>query len=543
MSLTRRRELLMGAAALGALALPHLAQAQIDPVARGLAVSSVPTPINSYVKVQAWKILRGIARSQPIGVMGTAPTYTGPFTTSGISGAGTQFPGANIGAAGSGYVVGDFITAVGGTYKTRPAKFYVNAIGAGGSISAALTVDPGDYTTLPASTPVATMGGTGSGATIICALTKIAAQAWHSYGPNIHPLDYRITQVSGVWAQDLANPTNGYNGAFISRTLGSPALYSAVSGGTNGLGLAFITDSETVDVCMANGAYATFPNDAMQVYITDLTTGIKLRAQAADFAGGQNFRYYQLDSGSHGMKQWEFRFHKQVWVRGFNIEATAVLEAAVYPDEVRALVITDSYGEGVGCTYPVCNSYVYKLGETIGAPRIISNGQASSGVTTAGTFNSFGQRVAWGNLAPSLVGNLDLVFLWPCSINDFAASDATVQAGVTALIQAIIAVQPTALIVCSGPQFVHNGQTSVSRYAAVKAGVAAVGDPRVIYLDNSQGVAPWQTGTGYAGATTGSGNGDNDVSSDGTHPTDIGHQRLAQKIGLAMGKALLALVS
>jgi hypothetical protein len=71
---------------------------------------------------------------------------------------------AVISAAGSGYTVGDILTAVGGTF-THAAKFRVTTIGGGGSITGLVVSEGGAYTVNPAS-PVATTGGTGTLATV-----------------------------------------------------------------------------------------------------------------------------------------------------------------------------------------------------------------------------------------------------------------------------------------------------------------------------------------------------------------------------------------
>jgi len=75
---------------------------------------------------------------------------------------GFSFGGVNNG--GAGYVVGDVLTLVGGTF-TRPAKILVRTVGGGGSVSNLVIVDTGDYTALPAGLGVSiiTTGGTGNG--------------------------------------------------------------------------------------------------------------------------------------------------------------------------------------------------------------------------------------------------------------------------------------------------------------------------------------------------------------------------------------------
>lgn len=71
---------------------------------------------------------------------------------------------ASISAAGTGYVVGDILTATGGTF-THAAKFRVTTVGGGGAITGLVISEGGAYTVNPSS-PVSTTGGTGTGATV-----------------------------------------------------------------------------------------------------------------------------------------------------------------------------------------------------------------------------------------------------------------------------------------------------------------------------------------------------------------------------------------
>jgi hypothetical protein len=70
---------------------------------------------------------------------------------------------ATIGAGGTGYVVGDIVTLVGGTADTV-ATFRVDTA-PGGVVSAVSPIQRGDYDVLP-TMPAATTGGTGAGLTL-----------------------------------------------------------------------------------------------------------------------------------------------------------------------------------------------------------------------------------------------------------------------------------------------------------------------------------------------------------------------------------------
>lgn len=78
---------------------------------------------------------------------------------------------AGVGAAGTGYVAGDVLTASGGTFNYA-ATFEVLTIGGGGTVTSVRLVESGSYTATPGS-PVATTGGTGTGCTIAATFTGI----------------------------------------------------------------------------------------------------------------------------------------------------------------------------------------------------------------------------------------------------------------------------------------------------------------------------------------------------------------------------------
>ena len=76
--------------------------------------------------------------------------------------------------------------------------------------------------------------------------------------------------------------------------------------------------------------------------------------------------------------------------------------------------------------------------------------------------------------------------------------------------------------------------------AAVQAAFAQWADPRSAFIPIASDASPWTFGTGYVGATNGSGNSDVAISADGTHPTDLGHviydQRATAGVRAAIGR-------
>lgn len=147
-------------------------------------------------------------------------------------------------------------------------------------------------------------------------------------------------------------------------------------------------------------------------------------------------------------------------------------------------------------------------------------------------------------------GHSDVVMV-ALGIND--AMDGTIDAGVMAYYKALRIGLPNSLFIVIGafcPVETNGALYLAGRSNPIFAAVRAAGGPYII-LDNisgtfesswgtsgSVGGLPWQTGTGKVGTTTGSGNGDIYVSSDGTHPNVAGADYLSDRIFTGIQTAL-----
>lgn len=95
---------------------------------------------------------------------GTSSDYQDLLTKLVALATGNHADSATVGAGGTGYVVGDVLTTVGGTF-TFAATFKVATIGGGGAVSTVTVQYGGAYTVNPTN-PASTTGGTGSGCTL-----------------------------------------------------------------------------------------------------------------------------------------------------------------------------------------------------------------------------------------------------------------------------------------------------------------------------------------------------------------------------------------
>jgi lysophospholipase L1-like esterase len=118
---------------------------------------------------------------------------------------------------------------------------------------------------------------------------------------------------------------------------------------------------------------------------------------------------------------------------------------------------------------------------------------------------------------------------------------------------------PTTVLVAAGPWCPSqtNATQSGGTYPGIRdkiyAGIQTISGPWC-FIDNLLGTwvnssgasgdagnIAWQTGTGKVGATTGNGNGDLYVSSDGVHPNAVGVDYLADRLAASIRDSILAL--
>lgn len=116
---------------------------------------------------------------------------------------------------------------------------------------------------------------------------------------------------------------------------------------------------------------------------------------------------------------------------------------------------------------------------------------------------------------------------------------------------------PQAVLAATGPwapkQVVQGDAVARSKLDTIRAALQAAGGLWVLMdnlnggWSNSAGASggsadgPWQTGSGHAGAPTGSGNGDRHISNDGVHPTAEGSLYLGTRIATDLRAAIAAL--
>lgn len=155
-----------------------------------------------------------------------------------------------------------------------------------------------------------------------------------------------------------------------------------------------------------------------------------------------------------------------------------------------------------------------------------------------------GQTTFEGRLSDATRSAADVMFIQG-GYNDYSGTSAALQAAALSYYRALRANSATAgiPIFVFGPWCGRRGPDGKAQAdeAAIAAAVAAMNDPLIVFIPVTAGVeGPWFHGTGYQGATNGTGNSDIYVTTDGTHPSDAGHVHLAARGADAVIRALEA---
>jgi|SRR5579883_2088785 len=282
---------------------------------------------------------------------------------------------------------------------------------------------------------------------------------------------------------------------------------------------------------------AEFETDASQLAIFTLGTlgqyRLRINGEYVGLPASQgppadgNFYWLQLSFPTSQrrairMESWGQAFGGVATQQGDNIYSPA---NALGP---RCIVLGDSYTEGLLC-------YAQRLADLMGW-EVWSSGVGGTGYLNPGPAGrvKFRDRVQ----ADVLQNNPDMVII-AGGINDGSYPPRALQNEAQALYHIIITNLPSTKLVVVGPWWPRGNppQSILDTRDAIKSAAIGLG---VTFIDpigstNVQQVnAGWITGTGNVATPAGDGNADNYISSDGTHPTDLGHQYLATKLAAAL---------
>ncbi len=362
------------------------------------------------------------------------------------------------------------------------------------------------------------------------------------------------TQGQNLVAATPGSPANGCVNSSSGRyvTSGSTTLQF---GSTIDVEFMFTGDKLDIMMSCGGGYFDT------QVYIED--QGVMRKAKALPLTGSATGTVYRsLRFAERATRRIRvvlpYGPNALTWTQIVH-ERSAILTRS--PD--RPLIVTtgDSYFEPAGTYNPgsarsfACFGMIDQLIEATGfavarcaqgGTGYFNDGSGSAGSLTAtyGTAHSspFGSTSRIGAYTPFLGAAKPVLFLVNGTINDgglsgdgTTASQAAMQARVTALFDAVAALDPLVGIAAIGPEPLNDSAASgvhaVNRLG-IKAAVDAHGQG-VGFADANNPAAPWWTGTGYENSVSTSQQAQM-VGSDQIHPNWFGHKYYGARIAAAL---------
>lgn len=380
-----------------------------------------------------------------------------------------------------------------------------------------LAPNPGLYRTngprtTATSPPTCTVGTANAGSTISGSLLTAAASL---------PVTYM-----GAGYVDPGTQ-GGYNNCLTSGYLTS----SVSSAGR--MRFEFETDADKLEVFGRNIGAAT---SQYRVWIDGhpITAG----PQAFGVTGGAIYAL-KIDFGTRGTLHRVLFEAVYVNLVGIWKHPTATVWPTSRPVGPRVLWMGDSFSEGSGGDW-WWDSWANKAGEILGWD-VWPSAVGSTGYLANG---GGGGKVKFRDRADDDITALNPDVIVVCGgINDIGDGYSATQIGVeAALLYAQLRTDnPTAPLIVCGP-ISPNGITTTGSYTDTQAAIEdAAADYTTLVMDpTGAGSVPatsWITGTGEIGATTGGGNSDYLISSDGTHPSQVGHDYLGRRF--AQGLAAL----
>jgi lysophospholipase L1-like esterase len=230
---------------------------------------------------------------------------------------------------------------------------------------------------------------------------------------------------------------------------------------------------------------------------------------------------------------------------GVNTAALDTVRPWADPDSLRVAVTGDSYSEGQGTAVPGNNAWSRTLGRLMGwaDTRQVAVGSTGYIANATGTRSNISQQVAnWLTVNTDLATFDAVVFAG--GYNDAENfTPAAIEAAVLLALQNARALLPAAVFFVFGSFSGGRGPdaATIACEVAIQAAVIAFADSLTYFIPVSTDTPPWFTGTGYQGATNGSGNSDYYVFTDNTHPNETGHGYLARLAAKAIRNTLSGL--
>jgi lysophospholipase L1-like esterase len=258
---------------------------------------------------------------------------------------------------------------------------------------------------------------------------------------------------------------------------------------------------------------------------------VNVTPQAGPGSTGGKHRY-KVDNGSRAIRRYVLEL-SNIEFCGIDIGPTDSIWAPVKDKALRALFVTDSYGEGTGGN-PL-TSWQYTTSRLLGWTDVWSAPEGGTGYLNAGPA---GRKTFFDRLATDVYPYAPEVLVIAGGINDTVSNNAgwTLASGLLEKAARTLYSEIAKNLPNTRLYVVNTWYPLAPVYAPIEDAhlaivSAATNNSNVTALINPRG---WITGTGKVGSTTGSGNADLFTTSDSIHPTQAGHDFLGYNVASAI---------
>lgn len=319
-----------------------------------------------------------------------------------------------------------------------------------------------------------------------------------------------------------------------SHTLvGSSVNYGStvgVSTACDDLSISFLTDAPIIEV-IHQGAGA---NQYRVLVDGQLEASAGHAATAAD----GNFYVDKFTFASRTVRLITLRVASNFRFTRINTDALSrVWKPTRSPDRIRAVVVGDSYAEGTGANF-ADTSFSQQIAYFLGW-ELFNSGVGATGYLA----NSSGTKMTFrARFNADVTAYSPNVIVIAGGINDSGSSGSAIQTEASLLYAQALSENPNALVFVLGPFTAPASVTPSAVNTALRAAAQAQSEygSRIFYIETmADSLGAWQFGTGRVGATTGDGNADVYIGSDGIHPPQAGHDYLTRRVVEAI-KIILA---
>ncbi|WP_407122754.1 SGNH/GDSL hydrolase family protein [Bradyrhizobium sp. STM 3561] len=318
-------------------------------------------------------------------------------------------------------------------------------------------------------------------------------------------------------ALDFGLVATGVHGYQVSATQSNTGAVS------NQLVLEFDSDAPKI---MVRGAQGTWRVEVNGQFLS--------KTGNATAAGGGEQQLVLDWSGVRSLRSYRFHPVSGGWFSRVGVDALSRVSRP-RKERVRAVFAGDSYTSGTGATYGDSDW------ASIAAYLLGIDDPWHSALTGTGFLNPGTTWTARSHVSDITGASPDLVVI-AYGTNDTGLSG--IQAEVLLYLQTIRASLANVPIVVLGPWPKATGPSAaiLTVESAVSAAVTQFNDPLCAFVPvSADTVGSWVFGTGFVGATNGSGNSDVYIDTDGIHPSNAGHEFLGRRAAAGIATALMAM--